>query len=107
MVDKDLEKKIGFLFEDEQEKPEIPEEPEEQKEPEEPAFTKEEIKKELPLPKGDDRVDSINSIKLHYEEGPMLEIGGIKVSIAPGCIIDANGLTLSFGEGVVSIDVRS
>lgn len=110
----ELEKKLSFLFTDdekdaekemnaEQQEPET----EQETEPEpEPVSESEPEPEEDIFPKGEDMVEKNGSIELFFDKkGFGIKTEGIKAQVLPGCTVETHGLKITFREGSVSIDV--
>lgn len=110
----ELEKKLSFLFTDdekdaekemnaEQQEPET----EQETEPEpEPVSESEPESEEDIFPKGEDMVEKNGSIELIFDKkGFGIKTEGIKAQVLPGCAVETHGLKITFREGSVFIDV--
>lgn len=110
----ELEKKLSFLFTDdekdaekemnaEQQEPETEQETEPEPEPVSESETEPE---EDIFPKGEDMVEKNGSIELFFDKkGFGIKTEGIKAQVLPGCTVETHGLKITFREGSVSIDV--
>ena len=107
----ELEKKLSFLFTDDEkdvgketaveQKLETEQEPE----PEPVSESEPESEKDI-FPKGEDMVEKNGSIELFFDKkGFGIKTEGIKAQVLPGCTIETHGLRITFREGSVSIDV--
>ena len=107
----ELEKKLSFLFTDDEkdvgketaveQKLETEQEPE----PEPVSESEPEPEKDI-FPKGEETVEKNGSIELFFDKkGFGIKTEGIKAQVLPGCIIETHGLKITFREGSVSIDV--
>lgn len=109
----ELEKKLSFLFTDDEKDAEketkIEQEPETEQEPEsEPELVSEsesEPEEDI-FPKGEDTVEKNGSIELFFDKkGFGIKTEGIKAQVLPGCAVETHGLKITFREGSVFIDV--
>ena len=107
----ELEKKLSFLFTDDEKdvgkETAVEQKLETEQEPElEPVSESEPEPEKDIFPKGEETVEKNGSIELFFDKkGFGIKTEGIKAQVLPGCTVETHGLRITFREGSVSIDV--